>query len=301
MNAIEIKNLTKYYGKSRGVIDVNLEVKEGEIFGFIGPNGAGKSTTIRTLLAFIYPTKGSASIFGKDCVKDSAIIKMDVGYLPSEVNYYDDMKVRDLLFYSAKFYKKDCTKRINELCDIFELDLNRKIEALSYGNRKKVAVIQALLHEPKLLILDEPTGGLDPLMQNKFFEVLEQENRKGTTIFFSSHILSEVQRICDRVAIIKEGRILKVEQIDTLRATRYKRIMIEFRNADEGNKFDMPGITKIEKKNNHVEFLYAGDINTILCKLAQMNILNLLIEEPSLEEIFIHYYENRYDYEKEDK
>lgn len=291
MNAIEIKNLTKFYGKSRGVIDVNLEVKEGEIFGFIGPNGAGKSTTIRTLLAFIYPTEGGASIFGKDCIKDSARIKMDVGYLPSEVNYYDDMKVRDLLLYSAKFYKKDCTKRINELCDIFELDLNRKIEVLSYGNKKKVAVIQALLHEPKLLILDEPTGGLDPLMQNKFFEVLEEENKKGTTIFFSSHILSEVQRICDRVAIIKEGKILKVEQIDTLRTTRYKKFIIEFKNADEGNKLDIPGITKVDKKDNHIEFLYAGDINTILSVLAQMDIENLIIEEPSLEEVFIHYYE----------
>jgi len=141
------------------------------------------------------------------------------------------------------------------------------------------------------LILDEPTGGLDPLMQNRFFDVLEQENKKGTTIFFSSHILSEVQRICDRVAIIKEGKILKVEQIDTLRATRYKKFMVEFKNADEVNELDMPGITKIEKKNNHFEFLYAGDVNTILRKLAQMNISNLLIEEPSLEEVFIHYYE----------
>lgn len=291
MNAIEIRNLTKSYGKSRGVIDVNLEIKEGEIFGFIGPNGAGKSTTIRTLLAFIYPTSGSARIFGMDCTKDSAKIKMNIGYLPSEINYYDDMKVRDLLFYSAKFYKKDCTKRINELSDIFELELNRKIDALSYGNKKKVAVIQALLHEPKLLVLDEPTGGLDPLMQSRFFEVLGQENKKGTTIFFSSHILSEVQRICDRVAIIKEGKILKVEQIEKLRANKFKKFMIEFKNVDDRDKITMSGIVNIEKKNSHIEFLYGGKISDILDKLAGMNVENMLIEEPSLEEVFMHYYE----------
>ena len=299
MNAIEIRNLTKSYGKSRGVVDVNLDVNEGEIFGFIGPNGAGKSTTIRTLLAFIYPTSGSTRIFGMDCTKDSAKIKMNIGYLPSEVNYYDDMKVLELLIYSAKFYKKDCTKRINELSDIFELELNRKIDALSYGNKKKVAVIQALLHEPKLLILDEPTGGLDPLMQNKFFEVLGQENKKGTTIFLSSHILSEVQKICDKVAIIKEGKILKVEQIEKLRANKFKKFMIEFRNVDDRDKIAMPGIVNIEKKNSHIEFLYGGKINDILNNLAGMNVENMLIEEPSLEEIFIHYYEK--DYEKGEK
>lgn len=169
MNVIEIKKLTKYYGKSLGINDVNLEVKEGEIFGFIGPNGAGKSTTIRLLMGLIYPTSGEAKLFGKDAIEFGPEVRKDIGYLPSEIFYYDKMKVIDLLNYSASFYEKDCTKRIKELSDLMELDLNRRIDDLSYGNKKKVGIVQGLLHEPKLIILDEPTGGLDPLMQQKFF------------------------------------------------------------------------------------------------------------------------------------
>lgn len=295
MNTIEIKNLTKCYGKSRGIIDVSLDIQEGEIFGFIGPNGAGKSTTIRTLLSFIYPTEGSARIFGLDCIKDSAKIKMNIGYLPSEVNYYDDMRIRELLRYSASFYRKDCTKRIKELTDIFELDLNKKIDELSFGNKKKVAIIQALLHEPKLLILDEPTGGLDPLMQNKFFDVLREENKKGVTIFFSSHILSEVQRMCDRVAIIKEGKILKLEQIEKLRANKYKKIKIEFFDMGISQKFNVPGMIDTVIKDKTLEFIYSGKMDGLVAKLSEQKVDNLWVEEPSLEEIFMHYYE------KEDK
>jgi len=210
MNTIEIRGLTKYYGKNRGVEEISLDVREGEIFGFIGPNGAGKSTTIRTMLNLIFPTNGEIRIFGKDSRKDAEAIAKDIGYLPSEVFYYDDMRVKDLLQYSASFYKKDCSKRIAELSALLELDLNRKIEDLSYGNRKKVGIVQGLLHDPKLIILDEPTSGLDPLMQQKFFHLLQEENRKGKTIFFSSHILSEVQKLCHRVAIIKDGAIIKV-------------------------------------------------------------------------------------------
>src|SRR5659263_598953 len=204
MNVIEIKNLTKNYGKARGITDVSFNVEQGEIFGFIGPNGAGKSTTIRTLLSLIYPTSGSASIFGMDCVEFGPEIKKEIGYLPSEVFYYDNMKVIDLLKYSASFYKKDCSKKIVELAEIMDLDLNKKIDDLSFGNKKK------------LIILDEPTSGLDPLMQQKFFDLLEEENKKGSTILLSSHILGEVQRLCNRVAIIKEGEIIKVEKISTL-------------------------------------------------------------------------------------
>jgi ABC-2 type transport system ATP-binding protein len=189
MNVIEINNLTKYYGEQRGIIDVNVNVEEKEIFGFIGPNGAGKSTTLRTLLGLIYPTSGSAKIFGKDNIKYGTEIKKDIGYLPSEVFYYDKMKVHDLLKYSASFYKKDCKKRINELAEKMDLNLNKKIDDLSFGNKKKVGIVQGLLHEPKLIILDEPTSGLDPLMQQKFFELLQEENKKGATILFSSHIL----------------------------------------------------------------------------------------------------------------
>ncbi|GAE45685.1 ABC transporter [Mesobacillus boroniphilus JCM 21738] len=238
MNVIEIKNLTKLYGKARGIEDVSFNVKEGEIFGFIGPNGAGKSTTIRTLLSLIYPTSGSATIFGKDIITAAPEIKKDIGYLPSEVFYYDNMKVMDLLKYSASFYKKDCTKRIKELADIMELDLTKKIDDLSLGNKKKVGIVQGLLHEPKLIILDEPTSGLDPLMQQKFFDLLEKENKKGATILFSSHILSEVQRLCDKVAIIKDGRIVTVEKISTLKENTYKKFKIETNSVIDKNLFN---------------------------------------------------------------
>ena len=291
MNVIEIKNLTRTYGKSRGITDISFNVEEGEIFGFIGPNGAGKSTTIRTLLSLIYPTSGSATIFGKDIVKDAPEIKKEIGYLPSEVFYYDDMKVKDLLKYSASFYKKDCSKRIKELAEIMDLDLGKKIDDLSLGNKKKVGIVQGLLHEPKLIILDEPTSGLDPLMQQKFFELLEVENKKGATILFSSHILSEVQRLCNRVAIIKEGKIVTVEKISTLQENNYKKFKIEMKSPLDQNYFNLSGVNKLEIKNNVTSFLFRGNINMIMKKIAAIDIANLWIEEPDLEEIFMHYYE----------
>lgn len=290
MSIIEIKNLTKYYGKARGIIDVSFNVEEGEIFGFIGPNGAGKSTTIRTLLSLIYPTSGSATIFGKDCIKYGPEIKKEIGYLPSEVFYYDNMKVIDLLKYSASFYKKDCSKRIKELSEIMELDLNKKIDDLSFGNKKKVGIVQGLLHEPKLIILDEPTSGLDPLMQQKFFDLILEENKKGATVLFSSHILSEVQKLCNRVAIIKEGKIIKVENINTLKKNNYKKFKVESTSDIEKDYFNMSGVNDLTVKDNIVSFLFSGDINQIVEKLHGVNISNLWIEEPSLEEIFMHYY-----------
>ncbi|MFZ7101742.1 MAG: ATP-binding cassette domain-containing protein [Peptococcaceae bacterium] len=291
MNIIELKNLTKYYGQARGIIDVNFHVEEGEIFGFIGPNGAGKSTTIRTLLALIYPTRGSATIFGKDCIRFAPEIKKDIGYLPAEVFYYDKMKVMDLLQYSAGFYKKDCSKKIHELAEIMNLDLKRKVEDLSLGNKKKVGIVQGLLHEPKLIILDEPTSGLDPLIQHKFFDLLAAENKKGATILFSSHILSEVQRLCNRVAIIKEGRVIKVEKISTLKENNYKKFRIEARTGLGGDYFNISGVSDLEVKNNLVSFLFRGNINSIMQKISQIEIVNLWVEEPNLEEIFMHYYE----------
>lgn len=291
MNVIEIKNLTKTYGKARGISDVSFNVEQGEIFGFIGPNGAGKSTTIRTLLSLIYPTSGSATIFGKDCIQFAPEIKKEIGYLPSEIFYYDNMKVKDLLKYSASFYKKDCSKRIKELAEIMDLDLNKKIDDLSLGNKKKVGIVQGLLHEPKLIILDEPTSGLDPLMQQKFFELLEEENKKGATILFSSHILSEVQRLCNRVAIIKEGKIVTVEKISTLQENNYKKFKIETKSALDKNYFQIDGVNKLEVNNNVTSFLFKGNINTVMKIIAEIEIVNLWIEEPDLEEIFIHYYE----------
>lgn len=291
MNVIEIKNLTKMYGASRGISNISFTVEEGEIFGFIGPNGAGKSTTIRTLLSLIYPTSGSATIFGKDIVQFAPEIKKEIGYLPSEVFYYDNMKVKDLLNYSASFYKKDCRKRIKELAEIMDLDLNKKIDDLSLGNKKKVGIVQGLLHEPKLIILDEPTSGLDPLMQQKFFELLEEENRKGATILFSSHILTEVQRLCNRVAIIKEGRIVAVEKISTLKENTYKKFKVETKSALDPHYFNLAGVNKLEVKDTHTSFLFKGNINEVMRKIADIEITNLWIEEPDLEEIFMHYYE----------
>lgn len=291
MNVIEIKNLTKMYGKARGIENVSFNVEEGEIFGFIGPNGAGKSTTIRTLLSLIYPTSGSATIFGKDIITAAPEIKKEIGYLPSEIFYYDNMKVIDLLKYSASFYKKDCTSRIKELADILELDLTRKINDLSLGNKKKVGIIQGLLHEPKLIILDEPTSGLDPLMQQKFFDLLEKENKKGATILFSSHILSEVQRLCDRVAIIKEGRIVTVEKISTLKENTYKKFKLETASAVSQDYFQMEGINQLEIDGRDISFLFKGNINEIMKKIAILEITNIWVEEPDLEEIFMHYYE----------
>jgi ABC-type multidrug transport system, ATPase component len=289
MNVIEIKGLTKNYGKARGIIDVNLNVEQGEVFGFIGPNGAGKSTTIRTILGLIYPTSGSATIFGKNCIQNPDVRK-EVGYLPSEVFYYDNMRVIDLLKYSASFYKKDCTKRMNELAEIMDLDLKKKIDDLSFGNKKKVGIVQGLLHEPKLIILDEPTSGLDPLMQQKFFELIEEENKKGATVFFSSHILSEVQKMCSRVAFIKEGRIIKLEKMSTLQENSYKRIYIEAKSGIAKDTFNMNGVSDLEVKGNTAKFMFKGNINSIMRKIAGIELRNISIDEPDLEEIFMHYY-----------
>ncbi|RLD01787.1 MAG: ABC transporter ATP-binding protein [Chloroflexi bacterium] len=290
MSVIEVNNLTKYYGKARGIIDVSFNVEEGEIFGFIGPNGAGKSTTIRLFLSLIYPTSGEAKIFGKDCIKYGPEIRQEIGYLPSEVFYYEGMKVLDLLKYSASFYKKDCTKRLYDLAELMELDLKRRIDDLSYGNKKKVGIVQGLLHSPKLIILDEPTAGLDPLMQQKFFNLIREENQRGATVFFSSHILGEVQRLCSRVAIIKEGRLIKLQDIKTLQKDNYKKIRITAENLDE-KAFDFPGITNLSREDGVLSFFYKGDINQITGIIGGMQIQDVAIEEPSLEEIFIHYYE----------
>jgi ABC-2 type transport system ATP-binding protein len=290
MSIIEVSHLTKYYGKSRGIIDVSFNVEEGEIFGFIGPNGAGKSTTIRLFLSLIYPTKGWAKIFGKDCIQFGPEIRQEIGYLPSEVFYYEGMKVLDLLKYSASFFKKDCTKRMWELADLMELDMKRRISDLSYGNKKKVGIVQGLLHSPKLIILDEPTAGLDPLMQHKFFNLVREENKRGATVFFSSHILGEVQRLCSRVAIIKEGRLIDLQDIKTLQKDNYKKIKVTADGLDE-KKFKVAGVTGLEKDNSSLSFFYKGDINVIAKLVSGSKIADLTVEDLTLEEIFMHYYE----------
>jgi ABC-2 type transport system ATP-binding protein len=290
MSVIEVNNLTKYYGKSRGIIDVSFNEEEGEIFGFIGPNGAGKSTTIRLLLSLIHPTSGSAKVFGKDVTTRGPEIRRDIGYLPSEVFYYEGMKVVDLLKYSASFYDRDCTQRIRELSELMELEMNRRISDLSYGNKKKVGIVQGLLHSPKLLFLDEPTAGLDPLMQRKFFDLIRKENARGVTVFFSSHILGEVQRLCNRVGIIREGKIVEISDIRTLQQNNYKKVRV----IAEGLKpasFDLPGVTNVQSDNGTVSFFFKGDINAVLKKIGAQRVEDVTIEEPTLEEIFMHYYE----------
>lgn len=290
MSLIEVNGLTKYYGKSRGIVDVSFNVEEGEIFGFIGPNGAGKSTTIRLLLSLIYPSGGTATIFGKDCIKFGPELRQDIGYLPSEVFYYEGMKVLDLLNYSASFYNRDCTERLHELAEIMELDLKRRIDDLSYGNKKKVGIVQGLLHQPRLLMLDEPTSGLDPLMQRKFFDLVRRENERGVTVFFSSHILGEVQKLCSRVAIIKDGSIINIQDIKTLQKDNYKKIRVEASELDEA-RFAIDGVMNLEKSNGAASFFYRGDINTMMRIISQQEVADVTIEEPTLEEIFMHYYE----------
>jgi ABC-2 type transport system ATP-binding protein len=295
VNVIETSKLTKFYGKALGIADVDLVVEQGEIFGFIGPNGAGKSTTIRTILGLVHPTSGSAKIFGRDVAKFGPEINMQVGYLPSEVFYYDDMRVMELLQYSGSFYRikpSVATKRIKELATYLDLDLKRKIDDLSYGNKKKVGIIQGLLHNPKLIILDEPTGGLDPLMQQRFFSLLRKENKKGATILFSSHILSEVQKMCDRVAIIKEGRIIKIEKISNLADATHKRFTLETTTTIDKSLFaGLEGISDLKINKNSISFLYRGDINDVTKIISSLNLANLLVEEPDLEEVFMHYYQ----------
>jgi ABC-2 type transport system ATP-binding protein len=290
MSIIEVNKLTKYYGKVRGIVDVSFNVDEGEIFGFIGPNGAGKSTTIRLLLLLIHPTSGSAKVFGKDVVTHGPEIRRDIGYLPSEVYYYEGMKVKDLLKYSASFYGRDCTQRINELSETMELELNRRISDLSYGNKKKVGIVQGLLHSPKLLFLDEPTAGLDPLMQRKFFNLIREENARGVTVFFSSHILGEVQRLCNRVGIIREGKIAEISDIRTLQQNNYKKVNVTAEGLN-AVVFDMPGVTNLQTEDSTAHFFFKGDINTVLQKISAIPVTDVSIEEPTLEEIFMHYYE----------
>ena len=286
MNVIETKGLTKYYGKSRGIIDLNLSVTEGEFFGFIGPNGAGKSTTIRTLLGLIKKSSGSAEIFGRNVETNKKEILAEVGYLPSEAVFYSEMRVKDVIKLSADLRKKDCKKEAKVLCERLGLDTEKKVEELSFGNRKKVAIVCALQHKPRLCVLDEPTGGLDPLMQREFFTILKERNAEGVTIFLSSHILSEIQRNCTRAAIVREGKLIACDSVEALSKTSAKRIHIEG-NADITA---LKNVRDIQKTDNGTSFLYSGDINEFLQYISKYHIDDLSISEPDLEEIFMHYY-----------
>ena len=287
MEAIQTKKLTKSYGSARGIVNLDLTVHEGEFFGFIGPNGAGKSTTIRTLLGLIYPTSGQASVFGMDVVQEKEKILRQVGYLPSEAFFYSKMRVRDVLKFSADLRKIDCSAEAYSLCERLQLDPEKKIDELSFGNRKKAAIICALQSKPDLLILDEPTGGLDPLMQRAFFEILHERNRDGATIFFSSHILSEVQRNCTRAAVIRQGSIIACDRVEAFANAGAKRVTIHGR-VDISQ---LRGIKDRREGDGSVSFLYSGEIQVLLQCLSAGQVTDLTVAEPDLEEIFLHFYE----------
>ena len=287
MEIIQTTKLTKYYGKARGIIDLDLTVEQGEFFGFIGPNGAGKSTTIRTLLGLIAPTSGSAMIFGKDVTKEKEAILQNIGYLPSEALFYQGMKVKEILKLSADLRKRDCAAESKLLCERLQLDTTRKVDELSFGNRKKVAIVCALQHRPELLVLDEPTGGLDPLMQKEFFDILRERNKEGATILLSSHVLSEIQRNCSRAAIIRDGRIIACDNVDVLSKTSAKRVTVH----GAVDLKQLSGIRDRRDSGDSVSFLYSGDMNSLLRTLSSGQVNDLTVSEPDLEEVFLHYYE----------
>lgn len=285
---LKIEKLTKYYGDILGVKNLTLEVKAGEIFGFIGPNGSGKSTTIRAIMNLINKTSGQITIDGIN-TDSSETVKEMIGYLPSEIHLYDDLTVKEMLDYNASFYPGDLKPRIKYLVKKLDLDLKKKNDELSFGNLKKVGIILALMHSPKLLILDEPTSGLDPLMQEIFFDLLKEEQARGTTIFFSSHILSEVKKVCNRVAIIKNGHLVKIESIDKVAKKEFSIVTVV---SSDYKRLALPMKDLIIKDQNEhqIRFIYKGDVNAMLKILQDIPIEKLLIEEPSLEEIFMHYY-----------
>jgi ABC-2 type transport system ATP-binding protein len=291
-HVLDISMLSKLYGKTIGIEDVSFTLDEGEIFGFIGPNGAGKSTTIRILLNLIFPSGGTAKIMGMDVIKDSKKIKKITGYIPSDANAYPYMTVNEFLNYCMRFYgQKNGNGRRNELAEIFDLDLKKRISDLSFGNRRKVSIVQSLQHNPMFLIMDEPTTGLDPLIQSRFFDLIREENKKGMTLFFSSHILSEIQLLCKRVAIIKDGKIANLEDIGSLRRKQLKKIKIWPGETNDSDFLIIQGIEgDVTRTGDFLSFMYSGDVNDLVRLLALKKMANLTIEEPSLEEIFMHYY-----------
>ena len=295
MNAIELDRLTKSYGKSRGIVDVSLSIAEGEFFGFIGPNGAGKSTAIRTLLGLLRADSGTAKIFGSDTASaDKKKLLCETGYLPAEAAFYSGMRVKDIIKFSASMLKTDCRKTAQNLCERLSLDTSKKVQELSLGNRRKLGIVCALQSNPRLCILDEPTSGLDPFIQKEFFSILKELHARGTAIFLSSHVLSEIQQYCTRAAMIREGRIIACSSIEELSKTNAKKIHIQ---TDADIRTDaLSGIRSVQKTAAGFTFLYSGSMHGLLCYLSAQPVRDLTITEPSLEEIFMHYY---YDIQNE--
>jgi len=287
-NILEIVNLKKYYGESRGVEKVTIKLKKGDVYGFIGPNGAGKSTTIRTILTLLNKNNGKILIDGEELNKDNINQKEMIGYLPSEINLYEDLTVKEMLDFHESFYNKNLTKRRKELVKKLKLDVNKKIEDLSLGNLKKLGIVLALIHEPKLLILDEPTSGLDPIMQNVFYELLLEEKNKGTTILYSTHVLSELTKICDRIGIIKDGVIIKEDTVENILKSNKTYLTIESNDIEKiKNELNL----KIISENDFtIKFLNDKNINKIIKQISKYELNKLLIEEVSIEDMFIEYY-----------
>ena len=290
---IETSGLTKYYGNAPGIIDLDLEVRQGEVFGFIGPNGAGKSTTIRTLLNFLFPSSGSGSILGLDIIKDSLEIRRRTGYLPGDLSMYDSMTAREFLIYFANLRKCDCTASMASLAERFELDLDRKIKDYSTGNRQKVGVVNAFMHEPELLILDEPTAGLDPLMQQEFQELVNEVRTAGCTVFLSSHILPEVDRVADRVGIVRESRLIAVDSVEAFKARAHSTLSIQFSSpVDESMFRHLGGVKDIEVRNGGsvLAVTVSGSLDAVIKEAANHDVVSISTRDSELEEVFLSYY-----------
>ena len=285
---LKLKHLKKYYGTSRGIEDVSLTLNKGDIYGFIGPNGAGKSTTIRTVLGLINKTSGDILFKGEELDINDVTTKELIGYLPSEINLYDDMTVREIFNYHESFYERDLHKRRKELVKLLKIDEKKKVGDLSLGNLKKVGIVLSLMHEPQLLILDEPTSGLDPIMQNVLHDILLKEKEKGTTILYSSHVLSEVSSICDKVGFIKDGEIIKEDLIENVKHDNCTYLIIKSKDIKKIKK-DLK-LKIVKEDNDEVTFINDLDSNTLISKLSKYNIDSLFIKELSLEDLFINYY-----------
>jgi ABC-2 type transport system ATP-binding protein len=288
---IDTVKLTKYYGNQLGIEDVDLEVKRGEVFGYLGPNGAGKTTTIRMLLDFIRPTRGSATVFGQDIRQSSVDIHRRVGYLNGELALYNNMTGEDLLKYLGNLRGSLDWKYVRELAARFQCDLPRRIQGLSMGNKQKLGLLQAFMHKPELLILDEPTNGLDPLMQHEFYDLLTETKKEGRTIFLSSHILPEVEKVCDRVGIIRQGKLVTVETIETLKSHSVRQLEIHFARAIPKEKFsNVQGIRDILVQDKLLTCNVVGSLDALIKAAAQFEVINIISHEPSLEDIFMTYY-----------
>ena len=287
-NILELKNLKKYYGDICGIENVTINLNKGDIYGFIGPNGAGKSTTIRTIIGLINKTAGDVYIKGKKLNINDLDTKRIIGYLPSEINLYDDMTVEETLDFHASFYNNDTSKRRKELVKLLKIKENKKIEDLSFGNLKKVGIVLALMHEPEILILDEPTSGLDPIMQNVFHNILLEEKKKGTTILYSSHILSEVANLCEKIGIIKDGKIIKEDLMENFKKENYTYLTIYSKDISK-IKEDLH-LELISEIAGGAKFINNLQANDLIKKLSKYQIEKFLVEEISLEDLFINYY-----------